>query len=159
MKNILFTMILFVAITISSKAQEQIFEIAHVEASTPNGYVLDDISIHIKFEKTSNGDTKIYVIPDLWKVSYKYNGKIYKYGSSPFNGENHKDMFEPKYTSFYIYLSDGKKLKASIWPKATKEYHYYELLCCSNSYKVSKIELNPSQNLTNANIEQIIERN
>lgn len=138
---------------ISSQAVSQTFVIDHYEPEG-NGFVYDNISIEISFESNTSGSSsnsiKLYAVPRVWDVSYKYNGEIYRADDTPINGTL-DNLFKPRYTQFDIVLANGTKLKYSLWPYATTPA--YDNLCCEPKYTVQSIHINKDNSNIDARIE------
>jgi hypothetical protein len=62
------------------------FEIDHYEPEG-NGFVSDNIVIKFYTKPASNGGTAVAAYSNVWDISYKYNGKIYKANDAPINGK------------------------------------------------------------------------
>jgi hypothetical protein len=146
--------VVFLAIAvISIQAKSQTFEIDHYEPDG-NGFVYDNISVKTYIESASSG-VKLYAVPKVWSVSYKYNGEIYKASDSPINGTLN-NLFKPRYTKFDIVLTDGEKLKYTLWPFANSPV--YDILCCKSKYTVRSIHINEDHPNIDARIESRIKK-
>tara|TARA_B110000285_G_C15132925_1_gene624888 strand:+ start:120 stop:2732 length:2613 start_codon:yes stop_codon:yes gene_type:complete len=127
-----FLLIAFISITI----QGQTFKIDHYEPEG-NGFVFDNIIINVYDKPASNGETRVYAQGDVWEVSYKYNGKIYKSNDAPINGKI-DNLFAVRITQFDILFTNGLKEKFAIYPNGEDTYNIY---CCEDKYIPQSIQI------------------
>tara|TARA_R110002126_G_scaffold281512_2_gene429334 strand:+ start:3450 stop:3905 length:456 start_codon:yes stop_codon:yes gene_type:complete len=145
--------VLLIITFISIQAKSQTFKIDHYEPEG-NGFVYDNISVKTYTESASGG-VRLYAVAKVWDVSYKYNGKIYKTEDAPLNGTLN-NLFKPRFTQFDIVLTDGKKLKYSLWPFAQSPV--YNILCCESKYTVKSIKINTDNPNIDARIEDKLKK-
>jgi len=131
------TLISFLLITfVSTTLHSQTFKIDHYEPEG-NGFVFDNIIIEVYNKPAGNGDTRVYTHSNVWDVSYKYNGKIYKANDAPINGKI-DNLFAIRITHFDILFTNGLNGDFSIYPPSEDGFNIY---CCEEKYTPQSIQI------------------